>query len=607
MSGRHCLFAGIAALITLTGSAAPALAGSCALHVIAALPVTMRDARATVPVTVNGRDTEFWLDSGAWFSIMSKARASELALPLQEAPAGLYGIGIGGTHSLELARIKDFGIVGVTLHKLEFLVGGSDAGNALIGRNILGIADTEFDLAHGSVKLIRPVGCSQVAMAYWATGHAYFVASLMDTGDHMDFGVKAAVNGVPIKAEIDSGAPHSLLSQRAAERAGIDLTGPGVQPLDGMGGFGRKLLKGWSVPVNSVAIGEEQVLRTRLDVIEGSIAGGDGPEMLLGADFLLAHHVYVARAQNRIYFTYTGGKPFQSSAAAPQIPASPATATAAVPSPASIPAGAQRVLATDTAAEPKTADEFARRAAARLATGQATQAIADYTAAIALNPGNSALYRDRAQAYGAGHQSREARADFDKAIALSPTDPELIRMRAVLRHIDGDDLGALADADAAARVTHPATLDARMVAELYIELGHADRAIPLLDAMIAAHQADNRLPELYNSRCWSRALAMQALAGALDDCNRALKGRPGSAGILDSRALVRFRLRDYVGALADYDAALVASPQEQWSHYMRGLTRMALGQAEAGKAERDGALADSKTVAARARYYNLGP
>jgi hypothetical protein len=38
--------------------------------------------------------------------------------------------------------------------------------------------------------------------------------------------------------------------------------------------------------------------------------GSDGTDMLLGMDFFLSHHVFIARSQNVIYLTYNGGPIF---------------------------------------------------------------------------------------------------------------------------------------------------------------------------------------------------------------------------------------------------------------------------------------------------------
>jgi hypothetical protein len=37
----------------------------------------------------------------------------------------------------------------------------------------------------------------------------------------------------------------------------------------------------------------------------------DNPGMVIGADFFMAHRIYVARSQGKMYFTYKGGPIFQ--------------------------------------------------------------------------------------------------------------------------------------------------------------------------------------------------------------------------------------------------------------------------------------------------------
>jgi hypothetical protein len=181
----------------------PALAASCKLGVLADLPVTMEGRRASVPVKINGKDTKFWLDSGAFFSIMSQAKAAELGLPVDPLPQGFYIVGIGGTAAVQYTKIKSFGLVGQNIKDIDFIVGGSDAGNGLIGRNILGIADTEFDLANGSVKLIQPHDCAKRELAYWAGNKPYLTVPLVPDENPRDhrFRVPVSLNGVRMEAE----------------------------------------------------------------------------------------------------------------------------------------------------------------------------------------------------------------------------------------------------------------------------------------------------------------------------------------------------------------------------------------------------------------------
>jgi len=588
----------IAVLAAAWGNSA--LAAQCTLGVMADLPVTMQGLRAEVPTKINGRDTSFWLDSGAFFSTMPKAKAIELNLKLEQAPYGLRMMGIGGEFDVDLTTIKSFGIVGHDLKNMQFLVGGSDSGNGLIGRNILGMADTEFDLANGSVKLITPLNCGDTPLINWAPGKPYFTVPLLPSPNSRDhqFRLPVAINGAKIVAEFDTGAPTSLLSRRAAERAGIDLSGPGVVASSGFGGFGRRTEKGWIVPVASVAIGDEEILRTKIDVIDNTILGNTGPDMLLGADYILAHHIYVARGQRRIYFTYSGGRPFltEKSSDAPVRSA-----------PVDLPAGKTRVEAvTNAAAAPKTDADYARRGNARLAAHQYADALTDLNEAIRLAPKNASYYGFRARAYTASGDSGRGDADLDMALKLDPANGEFLQMRAYRRLERKDKAGALADAEAAAKVTPPSSLAAAGLAFLFDELDQPARAIPLFDAVIAAHRDDNQLGSLLNGRCWMRALANVDLDKALEDCNRALKRDGMRADYLDSRGLVHFRQGDFKAAIADYDSALKLKPDLAWTLYMRGLAKDALGPATAGKADLTAAIGMQADVAERAAAYHIG-
>lgn len=565
-------------------SATPAVAAECKLGVMADLPVTMEGMRASVPVKIDGKDTRLWLDSGAFFSIMPKAKALELGLKIGAAPFGLRVLGIGGDSSPDLATVKRFGIADNSLENIQFLVGGTDVGNGLIGRNLLAMADTEFDLAGGSVKLIRPHDCNAVGMTYWAPDKPYFLAPLEvgDNPNNRTFAVKVRINGAEIKAEYDSGAPDTLLSRSAAEKAGIALTGPGVVPIRGISGLGQRTKPGWSVPVASVAIGDETVLKTRLDVIDGPIiSGGAGPDMLIGTDYMLAHHIYFARAQRRIYFTYSGGKAFRSSAAAP--PSSPQVA---------LPVNLRRVAPVSNAdATPKTAEEFARRGSARLAQRAFDDAVADLTQAITLAPDDAAYYRDRALAYQASGERGLARTDIEKALSLAPDDGVLLRTRALLRLREQDRVGALSDTEAAARATPPTALDMVPIAHLFARLDQPARGIALLSPVIASHPKDQALPSLLNARCWMRAQADLELDAALDDCNLAVKLAGGPPAFLDSRGLAYLRKGNFLAAITDFDAALALDPKLAWSLYGRGVARIALGQKDAGEADKAAARA----------------
>ena len=82
---------------------------------------------------------------------------------------------------------------------------------------------------------------------------------------------------------------------------------------------------------------------------------------------------------------------------------------------------------------------------------------------------------------------------------------------------------------------------------------------------------------------------------------------PGAADILDSRGLVRLRLGQFAGAIADYTAALSLSPQAASSLFGRGLARLASGDAAGAKADLAVARALMPGIAAVFARYGVKP
>lgn len=133
--------------------ASHAWADGCQLNDFGTLPVDMAGVRATSMVKINGNDTRFILDTGAFFNIMSSANASSLGLRLLPAPFGFRINGIDGSADAQITHVKEFGILNGTLKNIDFIVGGTDTGYGLLGANLLDAADLELDLAHGKLTL----------------------------------------------------------------------------------------------------------------------------------------------------------------------------------------------------------------------------------------------------------------------------------------------------------------------------------------------------------------------------------------------------------------------------------------------------------------------
>ncbi|WP_420137069.1 retroviral-like aspartic protease family protein [Sphingomonas sp.] len=562
-----CIALAIPALAT-----AAAASDVCSVAAIAELPVTMSGLRPLVHAEINGKTAKFTADSGAWFSVISPGSAAEYGLKLQAVSPRFVLKGVGGSVRPSVTTVDTFTIAGAPVRNVQFLVGGSEFGSVgLLGQNILALGDTEFDLGKGMIRLMRSQGCADGNLAYWVpVGGNY---SMLETeridGERPHIIATVSINGMKLRAMLDTGAGTSFVSLRAAARIGLKPGGAGVRPAGVTHGVGRVPVTTWIGPVASIKIGDEEIRNTRLRF------GGDWDEtdMLLGADFFLSHHVYWSNRLHKVFFTYNGGAVFDLRYLDDEEQdIEPDKRPAAAP---------LKTVADEL--QPEDAASFARRGNARASRGDLAGGLADLDRAVAIAPEDADLLWQRASLHQRMRQSSLALADADHVLKLRPDDVDALLMRAQLRRAADEEADIRADVDAASAAA-PASSDRRLsIAHFYEDLGEYDRAGTEFGRWIAAHPTDVRKADALNGRCWVRALAGTELDRALKDCNAALALRPHQAGFLDSRGLLHLRMKDYPKAIADYDEALKGAPDLAWSHYGRGIARLHLGQKEAGE------------------------
>lgn len=569
----------------------------CEVGKILELPVTMVGLQPMVTATIDGHDTRFVADSGAFYSTISPGTAAEFGLRLGNAPNGFYLSGIGGQTTPRVATVKTMLLGGHPFERVQFLVGGSETGGAgLLGQNILGMADAEYDLAGGVIRLMKSHDCDRANLAYWAAGKPVSelpIESVTDARFHTKGSV--TLDGARIDAAFDTGASTTVLTTAAAARAGVKPDSPGVVPGGYSHGLGRKLIRTWIGTFQGLTIGDEQIKKIKLRF--GDVGDG-GFDMLIGADFFLSHRVYVDNQRHRLFFTYNGGPVFDLKT---KLPGPDATATVA----GTVDAGAKPV-AVPTGA-PTTAEEFARRGAAETSRHDFAAGLADLDRATALAPDDPDYRYQRAVVMTESGRMAAARMEVDRALALRPQYADALMLRASLRSMAHDRSGARSDLDAvSAIVAKPA--DVRLaLAGHYSSLGAQTAAIEQLDQWIAAHPDDSRLADALNSRCWARTLTNVAIDEAIADCNKSLRLRPHIAATIDSRGLAYFRRGDLDRAVKDFDAALAIEPKTPWSLYARGIIRLRRGDKAGGEADMAAAVAIRPGVAHQADEFGIKP
>jgi predicted aspartyl protease len=318
------------AVLTALGLAAGPAQADCKLGMLAALPVTMVGLRPTIAVKINGKPARFLIDSGGFYSIIYPWAAQKLDLKTVLLNSmTIKGAG-GEVRKVQMTSVKTLTLAELPVHDIDFLVvapSGQDGDIAgLIGENVLGMADVEYDLGNGMVRLFTSTGCTGTNLGYWAKGGAAVELPLLHTArlerdpndrdpsapwtGNIDRHIQAVaqVNGKRMDVTFDTGAGRSLMTLSAAARAGVTPQSQGVVATGRMGGFGTQLFDTWIAPFDSFALGDENIRNTKLQIGSADLLGSD---MLLGADFFLAHRIYIANTEKKAYLTYNGGPVFR--------------------------------------------------------------------------------------------------------------------------------------------------------------------------------------------------------------------------------------------------------------------------------------------------------
>ncbi len=273
---------------------------------------------------------------------------------------------------------------------------------------------------------------------------------------------------------------------------------------------------------------------------------------------------------------------------------------------------------------PKWWDDVARRKGSPALAK--VRAILD--ARIADKPDDATRLTDRAWFERTLFNWAAAEADYTRAITVDASADRYLK-RSDLRSKIGDRAGSLADAQAAYDLEQ-GNADARSTLSYeLIEAGKVDEGLDLLsadldittddgmsnflekiDRLEQADRHDEALAmldealekrvssaKLRNARCWYLALRNTALDTALADCNKAIELDSDPAMYMDSRALVHFRAGRLKEAMADYEAALAAEPEQTASLFMAGIVADRMG---------DKAKAAAFSKAAKTVYPDVG-
>ena len=201
----------------------------------------------------------------------------------------------------------------------------------------------------------------------------------------------------------------------------------------------------------------------------------------------------------------------------------------------------------DNNQNPKTAEEFFKRASVRFAEDDFDGTIADLNEVIRLQPEQASAWNNRGNAKSDKGDHDGAIADYSEAIRLQPDNAGYWNNRGLAKHAKGDHDGAISD---------------------------YSKAIHLQPELVIA---------------WSNRGAAKRKKGdhdgAIADCNEAIRLQPDFAEAWGNRGNAKSEKGDHDGAIADYSEAIRLQPD--YAGYWNNR-----GGAKHAKGDHDGAITD---------------
>ncbi len=324
------LLRAIVAALALAAAAGAAAAGKCELKQIAQWPLRADSYRPAVDGAINGQKVGILLDTGAGSSVLRGAAAAKLGVGRDASARAPRLFGLGGETRVETVVVGEFRIGDAVRRNWPALLAGEEQFSGdlafYLGNDFFRQAEVEFDLAHQAVRLFQATDCATASLAYWSKDAQEL--PLEAPGRKIEFAV--TINGHALVAQLDSGATLSMLSMVGARQLGLSPQTPGVTAAGCISGFGSERLDAWLATLESFTIGNETIRNAQIpfaDLWQHTRAAQIGsnirrqvvnvPDLLLGADFLRAHRVFVSNAQRKIYFSYVGGTVFRGAAGKP--------------------------------------------------------------------------------------------------------------------------------------------------------------------------------------------------------------------------------------------------------------------------------------------------
>lgn len=304
--------------------AAPLAAKECGpLKMIASTDLVPFGNLHLLPMTVNGKEMHFLLDSGGVYTQIGEKAAHRAGLNIQYGATEV--VNVSGTRSGSYAKVDSLSMGGVNGKDVYLRISPAEVpGDGLMALDVLRQSDVEMDFAAKKINYFLSDHC-RGKVIYWPHGDVALVR--ISLWDDRWIKVPVKLDGKKFTAIIDTGASRTAMSRKTAkEYFNLTETSPGMEPAGNINQ--DPALVSHQYRFSSLSLDGVTMKNPRILVIPDKWNEMNRrmelPEIILGMDLLKSLHLYFAFDERSLYVT---------AATPPSAPAAPADTAAPEASP----------------------------------------------------------------------------------------------------------------------------------------------------------------------------------------------------------------------------------------------------------------------------------
>ena len=260
-----------------------------------------------VTVLVNDVEGIFILDTGAAQTVVTPDAVVRLALTLDEWTATTMR-GVGGIERRRNAIPRSLSLGGIALRhhsvardstlRVASLPRTMLAGrriDGLLGRDFLSAFDLDLAFSQRTMAMFEVLDCSGRFLPW--TG-AYSAIPVLNPSESA-LVVPVELDGVPLRALLDSGASRTLVAAPGMARLGLGLERLAGDRSEVVSGMGPHTVTVWQHRFQTLRVGDYNFNAPSMMVTP--IQLNPICDMLLGADWLLAHRIWISYATHQLF------------------------------------------------------------------------------------------------------------------------------------------------------------------------------------------------------------------------------------------------------------------------------------------------------------------